>query len=575
MSDSPKSWDKLLGVSGDALAAGDCARESGGDCAAPAASALPLKLAFTALCWLSFCVTAFADEIYSNASGGGDWSDPATWRGGKVPVADDDVVIARDDSVTFNRNDDGKITCKQLSLDPRAVLQFKVGAGPIVFCAGGLVESYGYIRLDASKSAKDQHELRLIAEDPEQRMLKIAKGGGLVVSGRLGLPQGRRNALITSRPPKKEVPAGMPQPDPTATLEAATGSTFDIQRAELINIYAQTTGIDNTGAKPGERINVIKNRFSGTSRIILTSCDSAVVADNHFERDDPFPVPQAALYISVCPLIEVRGNTIRGNYPGGITCYGQHECIMTNNVIEKCAQGLYWYGSGFMVKQMLIKDCTHGMTLTSSAGTLEDVTISGSQSAYYHGGATIQMTNLVIRDMVANPNGYKVYMGGGPLTLINSPVTAQDVVFAPAWVPDPIVAGKPRLPAVQMLNFVVAQVSGQVPPGVAVEVKTAQTTTPLPPGAQDPNIRNSPAPVLKSGFTPLPHSLEPLIVRSWQYDPDAKLQPAPAYQLNIVGPMQAEGTERKVLKSVTVTPAAEWYRANPNEKKPTIEVSLP
>ena len=290
---------------------------------------------FVVFLFCVFCEVGVGDEIYSNASGGGDWTDPATWRGGKVPTADDDVVIARDDSVTFNRNDDGKVTCKQLSLDPRAVLQFKVGSGPIVFCASGLVESYGYIRLDASKSAKDQQEFRLVADDPEQRMLKIAKGGGLVVSGRLGLPQGRRNALIASRPPKKEVPAGMAQPDPTAVLEAATGSTFDVQRAELINIYAQTTGIDNTGAKPGERINVIKNRFSGTSRIVLTSCDSAVVADNQFERDDPFPMPQAALYISVCPLIEVRGNTIRGNYPGGITCYGQNECIMTNNTIEK------------------------------------------------------------------------------------------------------------------------------------------------------------------------------------------------------------------------------------------------
>jgi hypothetical protein len=516
-----------------------------------------------------------ADEIYSNASGGGDWSDAATWRGGKVPAADDEVVIARDDAVTFDRNDDGKVTCKQLSLDPRSVLQFKAGAGPIVFSAGGLVESYGYIRLDASKSAKDRHEFRLLAEDPEQRMLKIAKGGGLVVSGRLGLPQGKKNAVIVSQPPKKEVAAGMPQPDPSGILEAATGSTFDVQRAELINIYAQPTGIDNTGAKPGERINILKNRFTGTSRLLITSCDSAVIADNIFERDDPFPVPNAALYITACPLIEVRGNTVRGNYPGGITCYGQNECIMTNNSIEKCAQGLYWYGSGFMVKQMTIKDCTHGMTLTSAAGTVEDVTITGAQSAYYHGGATIQMTNLVIRDMVANPNGYKIYMATGPLTLINSPIVPEDITFPPGWMPTVVPAGKPRLPAVQMLNFVVAQLTGQVPPGIAVELKTAQPATPLPAGDQDPNIRNSPAPVLKNGFTPLPQSLEPLIVRSWQFDPDAKLQPPPTYQLNIVGPAQAEGTERKVLKTMTVTPAANWYRANANEKKATVEITLP
>lgn len=516
-----------------------------------------------------------ADEIYSNASGGGEWSDPATWRGGKAPVADDDVVIARDDTVTFDRNDDGKITCKQLSLDPRGVLQFKMNAGPIVFCVNGLAESFGYIRMDASKSAKDQHELRLVAEDPEQRMLKIAKGGGLVVSGKLGLPKGRRNVAIISQPPKKDVPAGMPVPDPSAILEAATGSTFDVQRADLINMYVQPTGIDNTGAKAGERINIIKNRFTGTSRLLVNYCDSPVVAENIFERDDPFPVPQAALYVTGCPLIELRGNTVRGNYPVGITCYGQNECIMTGNVIEKCQTGLYWYGSGFMVKQLTIKDCAHGMTLTSAAGTLEDVTISGAQSSYYHGGATVQMTNLVIRDTVPTPNGYKIYYGSGPLTLINSPVKPEDITFHPAFVPAPPVAGKPRLPTVEMLHFVVAQVSGQVPLGVGVEFKTAQTGVPLPAGAQDPNVRNSPAPVLKTGFTPLPKSLEPLIVRSWQFDADAKLQPAPTYQLNIVGPTQGDGAARKVLKSLTLTPEAGWYRADPNEKKPTIEVSLP
>jgi hypothetical protein len=184
------------------------------------------------------------------------------------------------------------------------------------------------------------------------------------------------------------------------------------------------------------------------------------------------------------------------------------------------------------------------------------------------------MTNLVIRDMVPYAMGYRIYLGGGPLTLINSPVKPEDITVPPGFTPAPVVAGKPRLPAVQMLNFFVAQVGGQVPLGVGVELKTA-SGAPLPPGALDPNVRNSPAPVAKSGLTPLPKSLEPLIVRSWQLDADAKLQAAPTYQLNIVGPIEGEGASRKVLKSVTVTPDASWYRADPNEKKPTIEMSLP
>ena len=49
--------------------------------------------------------SAGAAEIYSNAIGGGAWSDPATWQGGAVPGPEDDVVLASDDQVVFDRND--------------------------------------------------------------------------------------------------------------------------------------------------------------------------------------------------------------------------------------------------------------------------------------------------------------------------------------------------------------------------------------------------------------------------------------------------------------------------------------
>ncbi|MDA0833486.1 MAG: right-handed parallel beta-helix repeat-containing protein [Planctomycetota bacterium] len=532
-------------------------------------------------CILAVCLvianfsSASAEEIYSNTTGGGAWSEGATWLGGKVPGPDDDVVISKDDVIDFDRDDDGKTSCRNLALDPRALLQFKMNSGRIVMTVNGLIDNYGYIRMDASKSSKDHHELRLVAEDPEQRMLKTSQGGGLIVAGRGGLSKSRRNAVLISQPPVEEVPAGSPPVDPTAIVESATGTTLDIQRTNLINIYVQATGIDNTGAKPGERINVLRNHFTGTSRLNATSCDSAIIADNLFERDDPFPVPQPAVYLSASPLLEFRGNTIRGNYPTGVTCYGQNDSTMTNTLVEKCATGVYWYGSGFMIKNLHIRDCPHGLTLTSAAGTVEDVLIEKSQTGYYQNLSIIQMTNLDIRDMQPHPQGYKIYISDDQLTLINSPITPEDITIPPNFEPAPIVEGKPRLPAVQMLYYVVVQVDGQVPPEVAVEFKSANLPEPLPPGAQDPNVRNSPAPVLKNSLTPFPRTLEPLIVRGWHLDADAKPQPAPQYQVNIVGPIIGENGERKILKTLTVTPEPGWYRADANEKKPTLEVTLP
>src|SRR5207244_7100623 len=83
--------------------------------------------------------SAQAAEITSNGTGGGRWDDAATWRGKAVPGPGDEVVIAKDDVVAFDRNDDGKITCKKLFLDPRGKLTFKTG-GKRILCVDGQVE---------------------------------------------------------------------------------------------------------------------------------------------------------------------------------------------------------------------------------------------------------------------------------------------------------------------------------------------------------------------------------------------------------------------------------------------------
>ena len=45
-------------------------------------------------------LSAGQEKVTTNGLGGGDWSDPATWRGKKVPGAKDDVVIRKGDLVS-------------------------------------------------------------------------------------------------------------------------------------------------------------------------------------------------------------------------------------------------------------------------------------------------------------------------------------------------------------------------------------------------------------------------------------------------------------------------------------------
>src|SRR5215210_1032259 len=87
--------------------------------------------------------TGHTAEVHSNGKGGGPWSDPASWRGKAVPRPADDAVISRGDNIVFDRNDEGKVSCHQLFIDPRGSLTFKTGMGKQVFCAGGPIEAFG------------------------------------------------------------------------------------------------------------------------------------------------------------------------------------------------------------------------------------------------------------------------------------------------------------------------------------------------------------------------------------------------------------------------------------------------
>ena len=515
-----------------------------------------------------------AEEVHTNGTGGGLWSDPATWRTKSVPKPTDDAVISRGDVVVFDRNDDGRISCHQLFIDPRGSLVFKTGSGKQIFCAGGPIEAFGAIKLDASRSASDLLELRMVAAAANQRVVKLLKGGALLVVGRDHLPEGRRNAIVTSLPPVPKPTADAPAPppgDPTGVVDATAGSSLDLRRAGLINILLKGTTIDNTGARPNERVNIVDNHFTGMSRLNLTSCDTPLVANNLCEFAGPGQLGEAALYIYACPLAEIRGNTIRGRYVTGITGYAQIDSSAVQNTIEGCATGLYWYGSNAMIKQLVLKNCDTGIVITSMSGALEDILFDNCPTGLNHAGATAQVTSM--RSVNAPKDAVPVLYVSGPLTLLNCNISHEQIKFNDRK-PTVQVGDTPRPPQIVSMQFVVVGVNGPVPDGATVELRTTNPMPPLPPGAADLNVRNSPARILKTGLTPLPQTLEPLIVKSWMVDADARFVAAPAYTLNLLGPVASAG-ERKLLKSTMITPADAWCREEPNAKTPTVEVTLP
>lgn len=500
---------------------------------------------------------ARAAEVSTNGAGGGVWSEPATWRGNAVPMPDDEVTIRKGDIVTFDRNDDGKVTCAKLFIDPQGGLRFKTEIGKVVFVVKGTVESFGQIKLDGSKTATDLHELHLTGKTPAERLVKFEKSGALIASGKANLTGGKKNVRIVAKSPDPKAA------DLTGKIDAVAGSALDLQHANLEDLLVVGTEIDNTGSKPNERVNIVGCRFFGKCNLALISCDSPVVLDNLFEYPGPHWNMTPALALSSCPLAEVKNNTILGFFYWGYHLYGATDSVIVNNSSTKAYVAFYCVGTA-MFKGNIIREAGSGFTVTSFAGIMEECIFEKCGHGLHLAGGTVQMTNCIYRDGPKD-TGRAVEFGSGELTLINCN-------FGPESIGLPKVLPKAEKPFVTAMNFFVLKINGEVPEEALVDIRTANLATPVAPGTLDLNVRNAPAPLI-GNRTPLPQTLSPVILKSWSIDKDGNRIPAPDYTIRIIGPTDGV-KERQVFKTLTVKPADNWFRPKPNDPLPTIEVTL-
>lgn len=505
--------------------------------------------------FLAFADRAGAAEVSSNGAGGGAWSEPATWRGNAVPKSEDEVTVRKGDVVVFDRDDTGKVTCAKLFIDPQGGLRFKPEAGKIVLVASGPIESFGHIKLDASKSALDLHEIYLTGKAPTDRLIKFEKGGGLIASGKANLAGGKKNVRIVSKAPDPKAVTAI------AKIDALAGSSLDLQQAEFDDVVVNATDIDNTGSKPNERLNLGGNRFLNRSTILFVNCDSPVLAENLFEYPGAAVHQPAAVYLNGCPLAEVKNNTFRGLYYFAITVYYSTDAVLANNLADKTYMGFYCAGT-CLLRGNTVRGATGGIIVTSFTGTLEDCVFEKCGYGIHVAGATVQITNCSYLDGPKD-TGHAIEFTSGEVTMINCNFGPESINL-----PKPLPKAEKAL--VVAMNFFVLKVNGEIPEEALVDIRTANL--PVVPGTMDLNVRNVPAPLI-GNRTPLPQTLSPIILKSWSIDKDGKRIPAPAYTVRVIGPTDGV-KERQVFKTLTVTPADIWFRAKPNEPKATVEVIL-
>lgn len=515
------------------------------------------RLLLASVLCLCIATSAFGVEIHSNGLGGGRWCDPASWHGGAVPAGTDVVVVATGDTIVFDGHSPDGPTCAGLFLDPESVLSLASNGAEHVLGVAGPVESYGIIRLDGSRRREGRLELRLLAPAPSCT-IRLLRRGGLLAYGAEGLPDGQFNVVISTA----AVAEG--QTEPVGIIVAGRDSMVDLQRVHLSGVSMQTSSIDNTGFKASERLNVLGCLFTQQARLILHGCDTVAVRNNRFEYQAETPLGVAAIELNGCKLTDLTGNVVSG-YRSGLFLQNDVDSSATGNVVSDGVMGIYWHGQNAMLRGNRIARCTTGVHITSSSGVIEKTNVSTSQNAVEVVNSTVQLTDLHVAELAED--GTALSLTNSTVTLLNSNVQETQVK----------VAGTPpgNEPWVQAIEYLIVRLKGEWPDGTEVIVGTAQASGGPPPGMADLNVRNSPAPLSTSGFTPLPSSLRPLVVRSWSLRRDGQVAPAPFYDLLVQAPAAEAGGPPRVLKRVVLEPKPEWYREEPDAPVPTVEVSVP
>jgi parallel beta-helix repeat protein len=436
------------------------------------------------------------------------------------------------------------------------VLQFKTGAGKIICCVTEGVESFGIIKLDGTRSAADVLELRMLGDTAERRKIKLGKGAALLLYGRPNLPKDRRNVGLSSPklPEQKE--------DLPSVVEAEGAVGIDWQRAYFQDVKLVAKRIDNTGAKQNERLNIIDNQFSGRGQVWCQSCDTPVISKNTIEYKGARLSLEGAITLSSCPLSEIKDNVIRGGFYVGIWFTYQSDAVLIGNTIENCTHGISGsFGiDNTIVKKCQMRGCDYGIVLQGGTAVVEDTLIEDSTLiGFQQATAQLQLTNCQIRN--TSPKGVALNFKSGTLSLLNCNITPDQIKMeAPA--------AKTDAAAVTCLQYVVVG-ARKTPPNSLVDLRTAVPA--LSADAADPNVRNSPAPLV-DGLSPLPRALNPLIVKAWTIDDKGKVLPPPEYTVKILGPAPEEGAVRPVLRAVAFRPQENALRATPADATPTLEV---
>jgi hypothetical protein len=494
-----------------------------------------------------------AVERHSNGLGGGRWTDPGSWHDKSVPASTDVVVIASGDTLQLDAE---VAVCAGLLIDPDGVLTVRPGEQSRMLRLTGPVESYGLIRVDATRARGGTITIRVESDEAERRAIRLNKNAGLLLYGPVNTEDGRPGiSLETVRADGTNAPG---------VITAGSDVLLDLSNVRLLNFALQASGLDNTGFKQSERLNLTGCRFEGYGRVELRNCDSAVVAGNRFLWEEAGDAPAPAVSTASCKLSDLRQNTVSGRFADAFDLGAETDGSVTSNTVEGAVTGFSLRScANAMFRANAALGCSDGFRATASSGAVEGMRVKGTKRAVVLVGSQMQLADVRIDETPVG--GIPFFLEGSSAVLLNVNVATNQVQRN-----GPPPAGKE--PWLTLMHYLVVKAAGAAAPGSEVSVATAAASGGAPGGLSDLNVRSSPARILANGLTPLPRSLRCLVVRGWRLENDGTVREAPFYELKVMGPPDPKTGQRPVLKTQVVEPRESWYRAEPDAPTPTLEV---
>ncbi|MAE61161.1 MAG: hypothetical protein CMJ49_07375 [Planctomycetaceae bacterium] len=456
------------------------------------------------------------------------------------------------DTVVFDADHTDRPSCTRLYLDPEAVLRFAIDDRPHTLTVAGPIESYGVIQLDGTQSPRSSIELRVIDDGSgPPRTLRLMQNSSLLAYGLKAAADGHKNVRLSAA-------AADRKPARPLVIAADHDVMIDMQDIALVNVALKLQSLDNTGAKASERLNLIGNRFSGSSHLELANCDTPTLRNNVFASAQR--INHSAMQLNNCKLAEIHGNRILGNYVTGLMVHTDVDSAFIGNAIQNCATGVHWIGQNAMIRHNTITDCEQrGIILHQSTGSVEHTTVAGSATAFHVTDSQVQFTTCGADDLA--DDAHAMSAANSTVALINCNLTDDRITLS-------------RNSTVQAMAYLVVQVGGDHPERTQVQVQTAPVSGGVPKNKADLNVRNAPAHLDPEGRTPLPGTMRPLTVRSWKLSKKNNRENAPFYDLIVIAPPEEGQSSPRTLHKQLIEPADDWYRPDPNRGEPTIKVDM-